>query len=291
MARVYRRRWGRRRRFVKRRYFRRRFRKTAPKRRIRTLFSKAKRFIRKAAKSSKRHLGYTSLPIESANKRIMRTQNSSVVQISRTSINTTNGHVGIRFSLDDIMSIDDLNYMKNMYYSWQLIALTFTIKIITLRNMWTLTDFGSTLANIHVQDAVPNNRVLPVFLGYFRHPTQYTTCTGTDPDTSVTTLSSLLETNRYKVLPWSGKGITTAWYNTRSYLGTPTDIGTPTGSTQIDTAFAGSIPTYDTLIAADIMIPERNRIHLSSGTGEFIFKLQVCGSAVIQLTGKKPLDF
>lgn len=287
MARYYR----RKRRFGRRRFYRRRYRKTYRRYKKRTIISKARRYLRRSKRVNKKNIGYTALNVESKSSRIICTQQSNIIDATRTSFTTLTGHTAWVWSIDDIMPIDQLNYIKNNYWSWQLLGMTYSIKLLNSRNLFVKVDNGSTLANFYQGQAQDETNIIQLFSAFFTYQTQYTTCVATDPDTSTTTLSSLMETNKYKKISLKGKANNGIWYNTRSYIGTHNDVGLTVGTTTLDTAFAGSMPLSSLPYGADIMIVNRDCIQTNTGAGEWKFRFQIVTNSTISVRNKKPLDY
>lgn len=140
---------------------------------------------------------------------------------------------------------------------------------------------GGALTNIAYQPVQPDGQNIMVFMGIFRDG-QSQTNAQVDPDVG-TNFQSILESGNYRRVYAGGRPLTTTWYNATGFKGINNTVGTPTSSSTLTTAFAGSVPTWDQPHGWDIMF--RNR-------GDFLnpavvtWLVQIAGSAVIRVANR-----
>lgn len=160
-----------------------------------------------------------------------------------------------------------------------------------MRNIFIFVDNGSALTNFYQGEGTSDNNQVKVYGGFFTYDTQRLACKAIDPDTSLSTYSALLETNKYKPLYHNGRGISTTWVNSRAYSDVHADVGAAVGASQVQVAFTGALPTQNCPVGWDIFIPNRDRIQTNIGLGEWKIRVQLTCNSVIQAIQKKPLDF
>lgn len=290
MARYYRKRWGRFRRF-KRRTYRRRFKKTRRVYRKRSLVSKAKKFIRRRLKEIKR-TPYGDLRIKyETGQFTKRFQQTFTFDITWNQFNTGLGHFISDCTLSYIMNQNDLDDLKGDWYSWKPLAFSISFKYVSSYNLYLRTDNEAALTNYYWQSPNPGN-VAGLWAGWFPYSIQQNDCANLDVDTDSAgsnNLTKILETGRYKRLKFNGKPVTWTWVNSDGYKGVYTAIGNSDIATLTSVAWAGTMPTNNEIHGWDIMLLHRNKYH-NSVNNPMSMRFQCVVNAVISLRNRRPVN-
>lgn len=223
----------------------------------------------------------------------MYLQQSFIYDITKSNISVAGhlGHTYAYWTVAEIMDIDTLNYIKNNYYTWAMVSMSISAKIIDNRNMFIFCDNGSSLANFYQGEGNPTTNSVKIFIGFFNQNDQFSVCNSTDVDVSASTFASIMEANVYKPLLWNGKPASTLWMNSNAYKDVHTLTTGAIGTSMLNTVFAGTFPTHDNPFGFDIMIPDRDRIQQNTGLGEWKIRVQFVINTCVQVQSKKPLDF
>lgn len=258
MARYYRKKFRRFRRRGK--TYRRRYKRTRRTFKKRSPYSKARRYIKYAARKNRAaRWGEVNLRLQT-HKQIIRSSNSNVFDMEIN--NFVNNHYTFDLYLNTFLTDLRLQDIVAHYQSWTLLSYTITMKIISTTNLYTAYDTGvpyPPATILQIQNGVPDGTQLKIYLGTFRDPTTQTLCTALNPDLS-NNLTKILESGRYQRVFPGKKGVNLTWINATGYKGITTAIGTPTGTTPISTAFSGALPTWDHPEGVDTMINNQGAV-------------------------------
>lgn len=137
------------------------------------------------------------------------------------------------------MTQPDLDECKK-YLHWQLLTFSVTFKITSYRNLFKITNFGTTTANYFSQNAGTDSTILDFHVALFKDSNLQDACTAL-PATTTINRQKLQECGKYKRLLTNGRPVSFTWRLPTALKGTYQRTDPSTLLTALDSAF--NLPT------------------------------------------------